>query len=94
MKKRYSIKSLDTLPITAISFLTTERNETGEWRSQRPVTKAEKCRQCGWCSIFCPSGCIREREYFFSADLDYCKGCGVCASVCPARAIAIVREEA
>ncbi len=67
--------------------------KTGEWRSQRPVTKSEKCRQCGWCFIFCPAGCIREGSHHFSADLDYCKGCGVCAGVCPARAITLGREE-
>jgi pyruvate ferredoxin oxidoreductase delta subunit len=67
--------------------------KTGEWRSQRPVTRREKCRQCGWCFIFCPAGCIKENEQHFSADLDYCKGCGVCAHVCPARAIMMIREE-
>lgn len=67
--------------------------KTGEWRSQRPVTRGEKCRQCGWCFIFCPSGCVKEGKDYFSADLDYCKGCGVCSKVCPARAIVLVREE-
>ena len=67
--------------------------KTGEWRFQRPVTKVGKCRQCGWCYIFCPIGCIEENERCFSANLDYCKGCGLCAKVCPARAIMLVREE-
>ena len=66
---------------------------TGDWRSQRPVTKVGKCRQCGWCYIFCPTGCIEEKETHFSANLDYCKGCGVCAEVCPANAIMIIAEE-
>jgi 2-oxoacid:acceptor oxidoreductase delta subunit (pyruvate/2-ketoisovalerate family) len=67
--------------------------KTGEWRAQRPVVKHEKCRQCGWCSIYCPAGCIRETEGDFVADLNYCKGCGVCSYVCPAKAITLVREE-
>ncbi|NIR14232.1 MAG: pyruvate synthase subunit PorD, partial [Desulfobacterales bacterium] len=49
--------------------------------------------ECGWCYIYCPSGCRKVEEGHFSADLDYCKGCGVCARFCPARAIMMVREE-
>jgi len=67
--------------------------KTGEWRFQRPVTKVGKCRQCGWCYIFCPTGCIEERETYFTANLDFCKGCGICARICPANAIRIIREE-
>ena len=66
---------------------------TGEWRFQRPVTKAEKCCQCGWCYIFCPTGCIENRGTYFGANLDYCKGCSICAHVCPVDAIRMVREE-
>ncbi|MEI9477986.1 MAG: 4Fe-4S binding protein [Deltaproteobacteria bacterium] len=66
---------------------------TGSWRSQRPVTKAAKCRECGWCFIFCPSGCRKATDHSFEADLTYCKGCGVCSRECPARAIMMVREE-
>lgn len=67
--------------------------KTGEWRSQRPVTRGEKCRQCGWCFIFCPAGCISDTGRYFTANLDYCKGCGVCARICPGKAIRMVREE-
>ncbi len=67
--------------------------KTGEWRFQRPVTKVGKCRECGWCYIYCPSGCREVKEGYFSANLDYCKGCGVCARVCPGKAITLVREE-
>lgn len=67
--------------------------KTGGWRSQRPITKVDKCRQCGWCFIFCPSGCIKEMEGYFTPNLDYCKGCGICSRVCPAKAIRLVREE-
>lgn len=66
---------------------------TAEWRFQRPVTKVGKCRKCGWCSIFCPIGCVELKERCFAANLEYCKGCGICARVCPANAIKLVREE-
>ena len=66
--------------------------KTGEWRFQRPVTKVDKCRQCGSCYLYCPTGCISDRGTYFDADLDYCKGCGICARVCPVDAIRLVRE--
>jgi len=65
---------------------------TGDWRHQRPITKADKCSQCGTCYLFCPTGCIVDRGTHFAADLTYCKGCGVCAAVCPVNAIMMVRE--
>jgi pyruvate ferredoxin oxidoreductase delta subunit len=68
-------------------------SKTGEWRFQRPVVKTNKCRKCGWCYIFCPTGCIEVNDRCFSANLDYCKGCGVCARLCPANAIMLQREE-
>ncbi len=66
---------------------------TGEWRYQRPVIKADKCCQCGWCFIYCPTGCIEDKGSYFTANLGYCKGCSICARVCPVYAIRMVREE-
>jgi pyruvate ferredoxin oxidoreductase delta subunit len=66
---------------------------TGEWRYQRPVVKKAKCRQCGWCSIFCPTGCIEIADGVFAANLEYCKGCGICSRICPAHAIMMIREK-
>jgi 2-oxoacid:acceptor oxidoreductase delta subunit (pyruvate/2-ketoisovalerate family) len=66
---------------------------TGEWRYQRPVTTTDKCCHCGWCSIYCPTGCIEDRGAYFAANLDYCKGCSICARVCPIDAIKMVKEE-
>lgn len=65
----------------------------GEWRFQRPVTKAEKCCQCGWCYIFCPTGCIENKGTYYAANLEYCKGCSLCARICPIDAIKMIREE-
>ena len=64
--------------------------KTGAWRSQQPVTKIGKCVQCGWCYLFCPTGCISNKDTYFAANLDYCKGCGICAKVCPVNAIKMV----
>jgi 2-oxoacid:acceptor oxidoreductase delta subunit (pyruvate/2-ketoisovalerate family) len=75
------------------SCLNIIKSKTGEWRFQRPVTKVSKCRQCGWCFIYCPCGCREVKETHFDTNLDYCKGCGICARTCPAKAIALVREE-
>ena len=67
--------------------------KTGEWRVYRPVTREEKCCECGWCYLFCPVGCITHRGTYFTAYLEYCKGCGICAQECPVNAIKMVREE-
>jgi 2-oxoacid:acceptor oxidoreductase delta subunit (pyruvate/2-ketoisovalerate family) len=93
MKKRYSVKSLDELPITAISFLTTEGNETGEWRSQRPVLDPEKCNRCGLCWMYCPDNAIRTEGSAYQISYKYCKGCGICAEECPKGAILIIKEK-
>ncbi len=66
--------------------------KTGGWRLMRPVTKADKCCQCGTCYLYCPSGSVEDRGTHFSADLNYCKGCGICARLCPISAIIMVRE--
>ncbi len=67
---------------------------TGDWKSQRPVLDKEKCTKCGLCFLYCPEGCITEREDgYFVADLSYCKGCGICAHECPKDAITMEEEE-
>lgn len=67
---------------------------TGDWRSMRPVLNRDVCRLCGWCSIFCPAGCIKKmQDGYFHPDLDFCKGCGVCVVQCPANALTLIMEE-
>lgn len=66
---------------------------TGGMRFRRPVTDYRICRQCGWCYLYCPVGCIKVYPNgYFIPDFDYCKGCGICASECPACAISLVDE--
>jgi 2-oxoacid:acceptor oxidoreductase gamma subunit (pyruvate/2-ketoisovalerate family)/2-oxoacid:acceptor oxidoreductase delta subunit (pyruvate/2-ketoisovalerate family) len=68
---------------------------TGTWRYKRPELNKSVCRLCGWCSIYCPVGCLAVREdHYYHPSLDYCKGCGVCANECPAQAIRMRPEEA
>ena len=65
---------------------------TGGWRHKRPVIKAEKCCQCGWCHIYCPTGSVIDETQGVNIDLSYCKGCGICASICPVDAIMMIAE--
>jgi 2-oxoacid:acceptor oxidoreductase delta subunit (pyruvate/2-ketoisovalerate family) len=68
--------------------------KTGEWRYRRPELKKWACRQCGWCSIYCPVGCMElDENSYYQPNLNYCKGCGVCAKECPAYAISMRPEE-
>ena len=67
---------------------------TGDWRSQKPTYKFNKCIKCGLCWIFCPEFCIRQNdEGYFVADLYHCYGCGICAKECPTGVITMVEEE-
>lgn len=68
-------------------------SKTDEWRHRHPVINHAKCRRCGWCAIYCITGCIKEENDRFVPDLNYCKGCGVCANECPAEAIELIRED-
>ncbi len=67
--------------------------KTGSWRYQRPVTKANKCCQCGTCYLVCPTNSKVDKGTYYGTDLDYCKGCALCAKVCPISAIIMVKEE-
>ena len=59
-------------------------NETGSWRTFRPVWDEEKCVNCLTCWILCPDdSIIVEDSKVKGVDYDHCKGCGICASECP-----------
>jgi pyruvate ferredoxin oxidoreductase delta subunit len=66
---------------------------TGEWRYQRPVIRAEGCTGCGICFVFCPTNSIRRTEEGYQVVLDTCKGCGICAHECHVHAIEMEIEK-
>lgn len=66
--------------------------KTKEWRYEKPIIAESTCKNCGICSLFCPSGCIEEIGDRYVVDLEYCKGCGICARLCPHDAIWMERE--
>jgi pyruvate ferredoxin oxidoreductase gamma subunit len=74
--------------------ITSERVQTGLWRTMRPEIDYDHCQRCSWiCSTYCPDSAIdvgSRREPII--DYDHCKGCLLCAAVCPSHAIRIERE--
>lgn len=69
---------------------TTEKYETGDWRSRRPIWNSEKCISCLICWIYCPELSISvEDKKKIGIDYKHCKGCGICANVCPEKVGAI-----
>jgi pyruvate ferredoxin oxidoreductase gamma subunit len=73
---------------------TSERVQTGLWRTMRPEIDESLCNRCSWiCSTFCPDGAIDigpVREPII--DYDHCKGCLLCVAVCPTHAIRVEPE--
>jgi pyruvate ferredoxin oxidoreductase gamma subunit len=76
--------------------LTSERANTGLWRTLRPEIDYERCNRCSWvCSTFCPDSAIEvEADHTPRIDYDHCKGCMVCVAICPPHAIRAVPERA
>jgi pyruvate ferredoxin oxidoreductase delta subunit len=68
-----------------------EENQTGGWRTQRPVIDPEKCKACGMCWVYCPDAALIPGSPY-RIDYRYCKGCGVCANECPFGAIRMEDE--
>jgi 2-oxoacid:acceptor oxidoreductase gamma subunit (pyruvate/2-ketoisovalerate family)/2-oxoacid:acceptor oxidoreductase delta subunit (pyruvate/2-ketoisovalerate family) len=67
-------------------------NETGSWRTFKPVYTKEMCNMCRFCWFYCPEGCIYDKKEEMVFDFKYCKGCGICATECPKDAIEMVRD--
>ncbi|MDX1251103.1 MAG: 2-oxoacid:acceptor oxidoreductase family protein [Gammaproteobacteria bacterium] len=73
---------------------TSERVQTGLWRTATPVIDYSHCNRCWWvCSTFCPDSAIRvDEEGYPQIDYEHCKGCMICVAQCPAHAIQAVME--
>ena len=76
--------------------LTSERSQTGLWRSLRPEIDYSRCGGCWWvCSSVCPDGAIQvDDDGRPRIDYDHCKGCLVCVAQCPPHAIEARPEHA
>ena len=68
--------------------------KTGDWATYTPKMMWDKCKQCLFCTPWCPDSSIPvvdgKRQDF---DYEHCKGCGICAKVCPFKAIAFGEKE-
>jgi len=92
--KKIIFEKASDLPPMAMSLGSTEYNETGSWRNERPVVDTSKCTGCGICWKFCPDMSIKE-DANGKASIDYvfCKGCGICTVECPVKAIEMKEED-
>ena len=80
-------------PYIAISHLSTLHNETGDWRTERPVMNRSRCNKCGLCWTYCPDTSIElDTDGYYKNLYEYCKGCGICVEVCPKKAITMEIE--
>jgi pyruvate ferredoxin oxidoreductase delta subunit len=74
-------------------------NQTGSWRTQKPLTDQTICIGCSLCAKVCPDACIAmvaktepSNKLQPLTDYDYCKGCALCAKECPVKAIKMVED--
>lgn len=73
---------------------TSERVETGLWRTARPVLDPDLCKRCTLCAAYCPENAITVNcDGFPEIDYRHCKGCLICVEQCPARAIRAEPED-
>ena len=69
------------------------QNETGTWRTYRPVWDEDKCIHCLNCFMLCPDDAIQvEDAKVVGVDYDHCKGCGICVKECPPKVQAFTFE--
>ena len=86
-------KTYRDLPLTPITSMKSEKNQTGFWKTFKPVLDESKCIKCAICWKFCPDVAIQMGdEEYPQFDLNHCKGCGICANECPKDAITMVLE--
>lgn len=80
------------LPFVLVSRTTTAGNQTGEWRTLKPVIDLAACTGCLLCWKFCPEACVGLRDGKPMIDFEHCKGCGICVQECPPRCVHMVPE--
>ena len=73
------------------------KNQTGSWRTFRPVVDQKKCIKCGICEWYCPDRTIRVvgegKNKKLVVNYVHCKGCLICVEMCPQEAIRKEREK-
>jgi 2-oxoglutarate ferredoxin oxidoreductase subunit delta len=54
-------------------------------KKKLPVFTPKRCKQCGICSHFCPTGAIAvdDQGVPFLAQPEVCTSCGLCEDMCP-----------
>jgi len=87
-------KGYKDLPIMPITDTPSTVNQTGFWKTFKPILEKKKCIKCNICWKFCPEPSITlDEEGYPVIHLFHCKGCGICANECPKDAIKMVMEE-
>jgi pyruvate ferredoxin oxidoreductase gamma subunit len=72
---------------------TSERVQTGLWRTERPVLEPDLCKRCSLCAVYCPENAIiLDQEGFPRIDYEHCKGCLLCVEQCPVGAMKSMPE--
>lgn len=87
MTKKITIGAVIKIPGSS------KQNDTGAWRSMKPVVDTSKCKACWTCNRYCPDSSISKGEKAIVIDYEHCKGCGICAHECPFKAIEMKAEE-
>lgn len=72
---------------------TSVENETGSWRTFRPIPEKSKCINCLTCYNVCPENAIKIKNNKIDyIDYKFCKGCLICVRECPAHVIRAEKE--
>ncbi len=101
MAEKKVFENVAQMPPMAVSLADMSYNNTGTWRTVRPVIDYELCTNCNLCWQFCPEPAISLQVILVKGkekgkpiiDYDMCKGCGICWSECPVNAIESEEEE-
>lgn len=94
--KKQKKETWQELPIAGLILEpgTSEKYETGDWRSMCPVWDEKKCIHCLSCWMYCPDSAIKVKDgKMVGIDLKHCKGCGICAKACPPKVKAITMKK-